>query len=630
MGGGHIALDFESYYSPTVSVKKMGVREYLDHPDCEVYMVSAYDGCDLWTACEPPEFNWELLSGRLVVSHNANFDAQVFSHLQEKNLISKEIRPLEWNCTANLAAYLGAPRALDGAVKTLFGADVLKDVRHDMRGKRWSDLKPAQKDRLISYCRQDAKYAWEIWERYAKLWPPSERAFSLLTLSSCAYGLALDIGQLHQQRDILGAQIQRALETIPWHPAKPPLSRPAFDAYCETEGLTPPKSLAMTSEECDAWMDLYGDKYPWIGAMRDFRRANMLSAKIKRMIDRIRGSNGRMPYELKYFGTHNGRDSGSGKINLQNLSREPICGINLRSSITAEKGKKLIIADLKQIEARVLLFIVKDSVQLGLIAAGMSPYEAHARTSMGWTGAGNYKEEAPRHYLLAKARVLALGYGAGWRKFNAMAYLPAYLGKEAHDIFASPVADSQVDAFIDYLSKFEKDKRTLDKWRNRDAELITEWTNSWLIVQDFRSKNRKIVALWKHLDASLRAHAGDDYRIRLPSGRILQYRDVQISEEHGATAVICRSGKLIRQKLYGGLLTENVISAIARDVLRDAALRLSAYGFKIILRVHDELVMEVPERAPIFLIQQLMAVCPEWLSGCPIDASVEVSERYKK
>lgn len=630
MAGEHIAIDFESFYSPAVSVKKMGVREYLDHPDCEVYLVSAYDGRDLWVACEPQYFNWDLLDGRLVVSHNANFDAQVFSHLQEKNLISKSIRPAEWNCTANLAAFLGAPRALDGAAKTLFNAEILKDVRHDMRGKRWTDLKPIQKDRVRSYTCQDSKFSWQIWDQYADQWPWEERMLSLITLASCAHGIALDVAQLHQQLDLLETQKRLALGNIPWVPGKPPLSRPAFDAACEAEGLNPPASLAMSSEECDAWMDLYGDRYGWIGAMRDFRRSNMLSAKIVRMLNRVR-ANGRMPYELKYFGAHTGRDSGSGKINLQNFPRESICGINLRSSIIPAGNKKLIIADFRQIEARVLLFLVKDEQQLTLIRNGMSPYEAHARTSMNWTGeTGDYKKEAPRHYLTAKARVLALGYGAGWRKFNAMAYLPAYLGKDAKEVFAMPVTEFQIAAFTDYLLKFEKDKATLRKWKARTPELVTEWTNSWLIVQDFRTKNPKIVALWKHLDNAIRQAIGDTYRIRLPSGRILQYRDVICDDENGVTAIICRGGKMVRRKLYGGLLTENIVSAIARDILRDAAIRLHLHNFQIILRVHDELVLEVSPTAPLFLIRELMAVNPPWLIGCPIDVEVEQAVRYKK
>ena len=625
--GDHIALDFESFYSPLVTLKKMGVREYLEHPDCEIYLVSAY-GDDLNLACSPRDFSWDILHGRTVISHNANFDAQCFDHLKGTGIVPKAVQPYEWNCSANLSAFLGAPRALDGAARELLNREVSKEVRHDMRGKRWADLNEAQRARLYSYSRQDAQIAWDIWAKYADQWPQAERMFSCLTLASCEYGICLDVGLLHKQRDHLENQKTIALAKIPWVPGKPPLSRPAFDLACEAEGLTGPESLAMSSEECDAWMDLYGEKYPWVGAMRDFRRANMLSAKINRMLDRVR-PNGRMPYELKYFGAHTGRDSGSGKINLQNFPREPICGVDLRSSIIAPKGFKLAIADLRQIEARVLLWLVKDTKQLELISSGMSPYESHARMSMGWNG-GDLKENDPRRYLLAKARVLALGYGAGWRKFNAMAYLPAYLGKSAAEVFANPVSDYQIAAFTDYFLKFEKDKPTLAKWAARSETLVREWTNSWLIVQDFRSKNARIVNCWRTLDQQIKACHGDDWQVPLPSGRALQYRSVRVNAKDGATALICKGGKIIRQKMYGGLITENIVSAIARDILRDAAIRLYQLGYRIVLRVHDELVLEVPEETDLAPIQGAMAANPPWIENCPIDTSVESSTRYKK
>jgi DNA polymerase len=231
---------------------------------------------------------------------------------------------------------------------------------------------------------------------------------------------------------------------------------------------------------------------------------------------------------------------------------------------------------------------------------------------------------------LAKARVLALGYGAGWRKFNAMAYLPAYLGKTAQEVFSAPVNEYQIAAFTDFFHKYEKDKPTLKKWETRTKELETEWVNSWLIVQDFRNKNPRIVQMWRQLDQWIHQHVGTDITVDLKSGRCLQYREIAVNEKDGVTATICKGGKLIRQKLYGGLLTENVVSAVARDILRDAAIRLSQSGYRIIMRVHDELVMEVPEEADISPIRALMAKNPHWIPDCPIDVSVEESKRYKK
>src|SRR5882724_1290016 len=183
---------------------------------------------------------------------------------------------------------------------------------------------------------------------------------------------------------------------------------------------------------------------------------------------------------------------------------------------------EFVICDLAQIEARVLLTLIKDYGQLELIRKGVSPYEAHARASMGWEG-GELKTEDPKRYKLAKARVLALGYGCGWKKFIFMAYQPAYLGKDAKEVFSAPVQTQDVLNFQDFLYKYEKDKVNIQKWNRREEALEREWVNSWLIVNDFRRSNPRIPKFWELLDRSIKACDGSDYSIRLPSGRELRY-----------------------------------------------------------------------------------------------------------
>ena len=53
----HIALDFESYYDTRVSVKKMGVREYLTQPETEIYLVTAYAGNEFKSCSKPESFD---------------------------------------------------------------------------------------------------------------------------------------------------------------------------------------------------------------------------------------------------------------------------------------------------------------------------------------------------------------------------------------------------------------------------------------------------------------------------------------------------------------------------------------------------------------------------------------------
>ena len=52
------------------------------------------------------------------------------------------------------------------------------------------------------------------------------------------------------------------------------------------------------------------------------------------------------------------------------------------------------------------------------------------------------------------------------------------------------------------------------------------------------------------------------------------------------------SGRWCQQETYGGKLTENIVQAIARDVLADAIVRLHNANYDIVFHVHDEVVIE--------------------------------------
>ncbi|MGN0828102.1 MAG: DNA polymerase [Akkermansia sp.] len=105
---------------------------------------------------------------------------------------------------------------------------------------------------------------------------------------------------------------------------------------------------------------------------------------------------------------------------MQNLHKGEHHGVDMRALFIPRPGHKFVISDLSQIETRVLLYLAGDTTQLEEIAKGTSPYEAHARASMGWTG-GKLKEEDPGLYALAKARVLGLGFGCGKVRFSDLA-----------------------------------------------------------------------------------------------------------------------------------------------------------------------------------------------------------------
>jgi DNA polymerase len=253
-----------------------------------------------------------------------------------------------------------------------------------------------------------------------------------------------------------------------------------------------------------------------------------------------------------------------------------------------------------------------------MISDGTAVYEAHARATMGWTG-GVLRNEDPAQYALAKARVLALGYQAGWEKFITMAQTLAGLditeGDPQWEI--PPEVDMMHPNGVPGYGMFAR-------------KCVTE----------FREQNPKIVSLWSALDAGFKGSVGGNYEIELPSGRMMRYEDIRCEtriEPDPKTKRPTRKsvytanvgGK--RVPFYGGKLAENITQAASRDVFAEHLLALdSTPGCDVLFSVHDEAVNEVDEGLTARDIEATMSVCPPWLEGCPIGAEAKEIEHYEK
>ena len=86
-----------------------------------------------------------------------------------------------------------------------------------------------------------------------------------------------------------------------------------------------------------------------------------------------------------------------------------------------------------------------------------------------------------------------------------------------------------------------------------------------------------------------------------------------------------------RQIAWHGVLTENVVSAHARELLVEAILRLIAAGHRVVLSVHDELVVEGTNLTKE-LMEVIMSQPPQWAvdAGIPIAVEAFVTPRYRK
>jgi DNA polymerase len=180
-------------------------------------------------------------------------------------------------------------------------------------------------------------------------------------------------------------------------------------------------------------------------------------------------------------------------------------------------------------------------------------------------------------------------------------------------------------------------------------------------VYGYRRANPKVVALWGQLEMAFRRaihgevtsvcnnrihvmpmsapHKG--VQIRLPSGSYLYYHHAHIRHQQEQDK---RSGQWIMREalayegddkgvygiktVYGGLLTEHIVSATSRDIMVPAMWRLEQAGFDVLNTVHDEIwAQATPGRGDEF--NKVMIVRPSWCD-MNIGADFKNGARYLK
>jgi len=594
------ALDFETYYDKHCSIRKLGPLGYFSHYDFDAYMVSVVgdDGYE-WVG-HPEDFDWSLLEGQIVLSHNASFDETLYLYGVTQKWWPK-VEPAEWHCTADMAAACGLPRSLKGATAQAFGIEVEKSTRDNMSGKTWTGMTEEFRKEVLEYALKDSELCLKLWQEYSPKWPDFERSISNMNRRVVQRGIPIDLEALKEARETINERLFQAEKSIPWAGEKPLLSRKAFDEECHKIGIEPPASLAKTDKDAQAWIEKHGRSYAWIESVSNWRRINSIKKKLD-SFDYATMPDDRYYGGLMYFGGHTGRFSGSGgNLNLQNLPRDEMFGVNMRKLITAPKGKKLVVVDLSQIEVRTLCWLAKDRDTMDAIAKSDDIYEAFAIQFGLWSSdKGVLKKEDAKLRHKVKALVLGCGYGAGYKKFAQMYNMPKKEAKEAVTLYR------------------EKIYKVPKLWENYDSKLI----GLGLMSDGVDLKNNEDIKL----------------KLELPSGRTLNYGFVlqQQDKDTGRSrhqVTVNRNGKKRHVTLWGGILAENASQALARDIFSFMMLQIEEAGINIIFHVHDEVVCECDEEVADETLNQIvkiMSTPPEWIPDIPLDAEGEILNKYTK
>lgn len=685
-----VAVDFETYYDDDYSVADSTYWHYCHDPRFDAYMVSVYcPDLGISYVGSPMDFDWTLIDGLLWLAHNSPFDRAVWDRLVELAPESHTLRkaqPMAWVNTADLAAYNHAGRSLVKACRAILKRVRSKQVRNDMKGRKYKDLDAQTRQSWLDYAMDDAVDCYDLWEAKGHEWPLIEQQLSLHTSECVKRGVKVDAERVDKSIEGLTRAVDAAERQIPWageQELTPKTKKPRFNKdgspilmkptspkqlalYAREQGIPMPSSTEAKSEEFQEWERKYGDKFPVIGAIQLWRKCNRLLRVFEQIKSRIR-DDGRMELQMCYYGAQAtgrwaGRPGGGasrGKeetgLNMQNLSKDQLAlavdgtllkrpkvmqdngwekevphpdehyYIDVRASFVAGEGKVFGISDLSQIEPRCLASIVGDEPFLAECRKGISPYEAHARASMGWTG-GVLKEEDKDQYAFSKARVLSLGYNAGFLKFIYMAAM--YVGPDVFDkVFKKPVTQKNIDDFFVYLGYHPQGEQIKKAFPNQDADTQNTWVNSWLQVTDYRQTNPLVTAYWKQMQSTfnIACTRKEDWFLTLPSGRRLAYLEPR--KRDGKASRFSGGGRV---NVYGGLITENVVQATARDAFGEGIIRLEKAGYPVIWHVHDEVIAEVEPQTDIEDVNKILAQAPSWMPDLPVEAEGELSPHYKK
>lgn len=295
----------------------------------------------------------------------------------------------------------------------------------------------------------------------------------------------------------------------------------------------------------------------------------------------------------------------------------------IRTTFVPRPGNVFIDADFSAIEARVISWIAAEEWRLDVFRTHGKIYEASASQMFG-VPIDRIVKGNPEYALRAKGKVaeLALGYQGG------------------------PGALINMGALTMGLSE-EELPEIVTRWRNSNSRIKNFWNvmNTWAIriIQDGGSITLPIGCGDTNLILRREKDQGTGtsvFSIELPSGRRLHYINPSLGSNRFGDVSITYYGinqttkKWQKQETYGGKLTENIVQAIARDVLALAIERLESAGLPVVFHIHDEVVIDVSPFASredmLKRVTSIMTQTVPWAPSLPLGADGWVGDFFTK
>ncbi|NMA84944.1 MAG: hypothetical protein GX962_13905 [Epulopiscium sp.] len=645
-----LAIDIETYSD--INLTKNGVYKYVDSDKFKILLFAyAFDDedvqiVDLANGEELPERVASALTNKDVVktAFNAQFERVAINRYFNINTTN-------WECTMVKAWSLGIGGGLENVGRVV---GVEEDKQKLMTGKNLIRLfcvdrkpskangyktvftkedKPEEWEQFKEYCRTDVIAEREIRKRLVRFKDiPEEKQLYELDQIINDRGVLIDLEMARNAIAIDTKQTERLTKE-----------------FQNATGLENPNSLtdikklikdktgdtvsSITKNNTEELQEKYKDIPEIVKALEVRQALSKTSiAKYQKMLD-VANKDKRARGLFQFYGAGTGRWAGR-LIQLQNLPQNHISDLDIardivkhedleflemmydspsdilsqciRPAIIPEEGYKFIVADFSAIEARVIAWLAGESWRMDVFNSHGKIYEASASQMFNVP----IEEVTKGSELRQKGKIaeLALGYQGSVGALKQMGGIEMGL-------------------------KEEELKPLVDTWRAANSKIVQFWYSTEEKVKE-AIVNRTTVQINKYIKA---IYMSGILFLELPSGRRLAYpkpRVVDHDKFPGRMKITfegVKSRKWGSVDTYGGKLVENIVQATARDCLAHSMLKLDKLGYKIVMHVHDEIVVEIEEdRDELEKICSLMGEEIPWAKGLPLRADGFECSYYQK
>ena len=652
-----MGVDIETYSS--VDLAGSGVYAYTEAPDFDILLIG-YKFDDeaevhvIDTLAVDRDFDPELYEFRealtdpdiIKTAFNANFERTCLA-----KWTGAAMPPEEWRCTMIKALTLGLPGNLaDVGIAMGLPEEKLKDPQGKaliqffskpckptrMNGQRTRNLPahdPAKWKLFIEYNRQDVVTEQEIL-RQLDIYktPESEQQLWALDQHMNDNGVKLDIPMVEK---IVEYDTQRRQELQEEAKVLTGLANP--NSLAQLKKWLSKQGVTMTSVTKDTIAaTLQTDIPDSVRRMLEIRTAlgKTSVAKYSTMLTAVCQDH-RLRGILQFYGANrSGRWAGR-LVQTHNLAKNSLPDLDLarelaaagdfdtlatlfgetafvfseliRTAFIPSDGCRFVVSDFAAIEARVLAWIAGEEWTLEAFRQGKDIYCE--------TASMMYRVPVEKHgqnsHLRQKGKVavLACGYQGG---VGAMKRMDK----------GGSIPEDELQSVV-------------DQWREANPKVVKLWRTCELAAKTAIQEHRTV----RLAHGIAYSYINRNLFIQLPSGRKLCYWDTRLKQDdYTGRLSITYMGVNQETKqwgeteTYGGKLVENIVQATARDCLAVAMTRVSALGYKIVMHVHDEMIVDVPNtdtEAP-GRINAIMAQPIDWAEGLPLKGDTYETPFYKK